>query len=366
MTATKRGRAARGWKTLALLGALVTAMALAACGDARDGEEDSSPAPRARPGAASDPRAAAPAPACGWVPADAREATPVASLQADRASDPLCADTASVLDAPRAFAASVEEQLRESTKMSDEEENRIGARLEAALPRERAFAGRLDLPEDVRRYGGYVRDIVRHLAEKTTRPGIRYRVHLVRLPVFNAAAMPGGTIVVFTGTLEGREAVHDEAELAAVLGHELTHVERRHVVAAYQFARAALGEDTDEAVLAMRILTQPLSSEHELEADDRGTELAVLAQYDPRAVVNLWKRHARFERRPPHGRAAGGVLGEVLQGVDALLRSHPPAAVRACRAMDKVNWAREHAPCDKVYDGRTNLLTHIAGPRRPY
>jgi hypothetical protein len=34
--------------------------------------------------------------------------------------------------------------------------------------------------------------------------------------------------------------------------------------------------------------------------------------------------------------------------------------------MAKVSWAREHAPCDMVYDGRTNLLTHVAGPRRPY
>jgi predicted Zn-dependent protease len=188
----------------------------------------------------------------------------------------------------------------------------------------------------------------------------------VRLPVFNAAALPGGTIVVFTGTLEGREAVRSEAELAAVLGHEMTHVERRHVVAAYQYARAALGDDTDEAVLAMRILTQPLSTEHELEADDRGTELAVLAQYDPEAVVDLWRRHARAERRPRRGRAAGGVIGEVLQGVDALLRTHPPAAVRACHAMDKLSWAREHAPCALLYDGRTNLLTRVAGPRHPY
>src|SRR6185436_15658066 len=107
---------------------------------------------------------------------------------------------------------------------------------------------------------------------------------------------PGGTLLVFTGTLEGREAVRSEAELAAVLGHEMAHVERRHVVAAYQFAKAALGEDSDEAVVAMRILTLPLSTEHELEADDRGTELAVLAQYDPQAVVDLWRRRVHAER----------------------------------------------------------------------
>jgi hypothetical protein len=339
-------------------------MVLSGCGDAPEAEDEPAPKAQTRPGKAGAPREGAAT--CGWIPADAREATPVASLHADRASDPLCADTASPLDIPKALAASLEEELRRSTKISDEEENRIGARLEASLSRERAFAGRLDLPEDVRRYGGYLRDIVRNLAANTTRPGIRYRIHLVHLPVFNAAALPGGTIVVFTGTLEGRDAVRDEAELAGVLAHEITHVERRHVVAAYQFARAALGEDTDEAVLAMRILTQPLSTEHELEADEHGMELMVQAQYDPQAVVNLWRRHARLERRSPRGRAPGGLLGGVMEGVEDLLRSHPPAAVRACRDMDKVSWAREHAPCSLVYDGRTNLRTHVAGPRRAY
>jgi predicted Zn-dependent protease len=271
--------------------------------------------------------------------------------------------------------SSIERELRTSTKISDEEENRIGRKLEAALPREREFRGKFDLPEDVRRYGGYLNDIVQRLAAQTTRPSIKYRVHLVRLPVFNAMSMPGGTIVVFTGTLDGRDAVQSEAELAGVLGHEIAHVERRHVVAAYQFAKAALGEETDEAVLAMRMLMAPVSTEHELEADDRGTELAVLAQYDPQAIVNLWRRRARAEQQQHgqhgrHGRRGrrgdDDVVTGVMEGLDALLRSHPPSSVRACHAMDKLAWAQEHAPCDLLYDGKTNLRTHVAGPRRPY
>jgi predicted Zn-dependent protease len=349
-------------KLLALVGALA-ALALSACGDTSEGDSGSS-TPRGHKARRGDPTPATAAPTCGWIPPDATEATPVASLHADRAEDPLCADTASALDVPKAIAASLEKELREATKMSDEDEARIGARLESGLLRERSFRGKFDLPEDVQRYGGYLRDIVKNLAGHTTRPAIPWHIHLVRLPVFNAAALPGGTIVVFTGTLEGREAVRDEAELAGVLGHEMTHVERRHVVAAYQFARAALGEDSDEAALAMRVLTQPISTEHELEADDRGMELATLAQYDPKAVVNLWRRRARTEH--PQRRRGRGVVGDVIDGVDALLRSHPPAAVRACHAMDKLAWAEAHAPCDRVYDGRTNLLQRVAGPRRPY
>ncbi len=355
---------ARGLCTRALATVGLVA-ALGACSDNREGEPSDSPSLPAQAGRAG--RAGAPADAtCGWIPADAQEVTPVSSLRADAQSDPLCDQPASILDVPKQVAGSLEKELREATKMSDEEERRIGARMEAALPRERAFAGKLDLPDDVQRYGGYLRDIVQNLARRSTRPGIRYRVHTVRSPLFNAAAMPGGVIVVFTGTLQGRDAVRDEAELAGVLAHEITHVERRHVVAAYQYARAALGEDIDEAVLAMEILTQPLSTEHELEADERGMELATLAGYDPQAVVNLWRRHARTEPRPRRGRRRGDMVSDVMEGVDALLRSHPPAAVRACHAMDKLRWAREHAPCDRLYDGRTNLKTHVAGPRRPY
>jgi len=92
----------------------------------------------------------------------------------------------------------------------------------------------------------------------------------------------------------------------------------------------------------------------------------VIAQYDPQAVVDLWRRNAQAERRAPPMRGPGGVLGEVLQGVDALLRSHPPAPVRACRAMDKLAWAREHASCDRLYDGQTNLRARVAGPRRAF
>jgi hypothetical protein len=352
--------------------ALLASLSSGGCTDHREPPADDDPADTpARTGGASDRRGAADAPTCAWIPADAREVTPVASMRADTANDPLCFENASMFDIPKSVAVAIERELRESTKISDAEEARIGAHLERALPRERDFAGKLDLPADVQRYKGYLTDIVQSLASRSTRPQIKYRIHTVRSPMFNAAALPGGVLLVFTGTLEGKDAVRDEAELAGVLAHEITHVERRHVVAAYQFARAALGDDSDEAVLAMRILSQPLSTEHELEADERGMELATLAGYDPQAVVNLWRRHASHERGERHGPRRGrprdrDVVDDVIDGVEGLLRSHPPAAVRACHAMEKLAWVRENAPCDRLYDGRTNLRTHVAGARHPY
>src|SRR5690242_4481647 len=118
-------RATGVWRMPVLLAALVIATALAACGDAHETGADPSPAPQARAGRHGDARPAAPA--CGWIPAGAREATPVISLQAGSAGDPLCASTGSALDVPKVLVASIDRELREASRMSDEDEDRIGA-----------------------------------------------------------------------------------------------------------------------------------------------------------------------------------------------------------------------------------------------
>lgn len=293
----------------------------------------------------------------GWIPDSAREATAVKDLRASPGNDPLCAERQSAIDVGKALAVGIERELRESTKVSDVEESRIGKRLEAAAARERSFQGKWDLPDDVRTYGGYLRGLVAHIAKGKTRAGIQYRVHIVRRPEFNAAALPGGALMVFTGLLEGPNAVRDEAELVAVLGHEIAHVEKRHTIAAYQYAKAILG-DGDAGAIVMKILGLPLSSERELEADEHGLELAVKSQYDPQAAVNLWRRRAASD--------SGGPMGALGQILEEVLRTHPRPAIRACRAMHKVVWAREHSPWDRLYDGRSNLAARVMGPSRTY
>ncbi len=306
-------------------------------------------------GSASDPRASGRAD--GWIPPEATEATRTASLRADPDTDPLCAARESPVQIGKMLTVEFEKELREATKVTDDEESRIGLRLEKAFPRDRSIAGKWDLPADVARYGRYLQDLVTFIAKGRARKGIDYRIHLVHKPEFNAGALPGGVLMINTGALEGDEAVHDEAELVAVLGHEISHVEKRHTLAAYQYARAIFGDDAD-AQVAMKILTMPISSQYELEADENGLRLAIQAQYDPQGAVDLWRRHAKTERP-----ASGGLLGEVM---DSLLRSHPRAPVRACLAMKQVLWARDNASWARLYDGETNLQTHVMGPQKAY
>ena len=118
----------------------------------------------------------------------------------------------------------------------------------------------------------------------------------------NAYCMPGGKIMVYTGLINKLELT--DAELSAVLGHEISHALREHsrerMSRAYAQQLALLGVATvagagDTAVnLANMVATVtfqlPHSREQESEADIMGLELMARAGYDPNAAVELWEK----------------------------------------------------------------------------
>lgn len=69
------------------------------------------------------------------------------------------------------------------------------------------------------------------LAQRSDRPDIPYRFAILASDDVNAYACPGGYIFVTRGALQ---MVADEAELAAVLAHEIAHVSERHIIKALQ------------------------------------------------------------------------------------------------------------------------------------
>ncbi len=81
----------------------------------------------------------------------------------------------------------------------------------------------------------YLEDIVHRLEPPgmAANPEVHYRVRVLEDPTLNAFAYPHGSIYVHTGLLARME---DEGELATVLGHEMTHVENRHML---RYRRAA-------------------------------------------------------------------------------------------------------------------------------
>jgi beta-barrel assembly-enhancing protease len=76
-------------------------------------------------------------------------------------------------------------------------------------------------------------------------PAIRYKVRVIEDPTLNAFAYPHGSIYVHTGLLARME---NEYELATVLGHEMTHVENRHML---RYQRAAHNKQVGLSIAAV-------------------------------------------------------------------------------------------------------------------
>jgi len=81
----------------------------------------------------------------------------------------------------------------------------------------------------------YVDKVGQRVATTSDRPELFYRFHVVDDGTINAFALPGGYIYVHRGLLAH---FNSEAELAAVLGHEIGHVTARHAVQRYTQAQA--------------------------------------------------------------------------------------------------------------------------------
>jgi predicted Zn-dependent protease len=150
-------------------------------------------------------------------------------------------------------------------------------------------------------------------------------------PEVNAFALPGGHVGVYTGMLR---VTANEAQLAAVLGHEVGHVNARHgaqrIVAENAVALALRLGATLLAMSDTRIppelvvslggsaaelgLIRPFSRGQELEADALGLRYMADAGYDPGEAVAFWQRMQRLE--------------SARQSVPAFLSTHPSSERR--------------------------------------
>ncbi len=140
--------------------------------------------------------------------------------------------------------------------------------------------------------------------------GYKWEYNLVEDKQANAWCMPGGKIVVYTGLLP---ITQNEAALAVVLGHEITHAvfqhgnERMSQGLMQQFGGVALSALTSSQPAAAQNLflqaygigstvlgTLPFSRKDESEADHYGLIWAALAGYNPQEAVPLWERMAKM------------------------------------------------------------------------
>lgn len=156
-----------------------------------------------------------------------------------------------------------------------------------------------------------------------------YRIAVVNAPVVNAFAMPGGYIVVYTGLME---EIDSPEALAGILGHETSHVVRKHVVESLvrnvqwqvgvSLLWSLLGGSNDKTLVSLREQAAELQSlahsrDHESEADRDGLETLQRAGIDPKPFSDFFLVLAKREKE--RGRPI------------AILSTHPPSEDRAAR-----------------------------------
>jgi predicted Zn-dependent protease len=152
------------------------------------------------------------------------------------------------------------------------------------------------------------------------------RVYVVRTPFFNASMAPNGMMQVWSGLLL---RVENEAQLAAVLGHETGHYLQRHTVDRLRDAKSRSAFATFMAGFGVVGLVGQLAAlasafgftrDQEREADRIGLTLMTDAGYDPREASKVWD-NLRAE-------VAAGAGADAGNG-NPMFATHPPSDERS-------------------------------------
>jgi predicted Zn-dependent protease len=162
----------------------------------------------------------------------------------------------------------------------------------------------------------YVQDVGQRLAAVSERPDLEWTFRVIDDPTVNAFALPGGFLYVTRGILAH---LTSEAELAAVLGHEIGHVTARHSVS--QISRAqlaqlglgvgvALGGDTGRALggiasQGVSLMFLKFGRDDERQADDLGLRYVLASGYDPRPMPDVFQMLARVSASSESGKVPG-------------------------------------------------------------
>ena len=188
-----------------------------------------------------------------------------------------------------------------------------------------------------------VRTVASHLEPqtrifRTDAPGWRWEVNVITSEKLNAFCMPGGKIMVYSGLIDKLQL--SDAEIAIVLGHEISHALREHSREQMSQAIAAqtaigvgaslLGMSQGASSIAntgyAALIATRFSRTDEDEADRIGLELTARAGYDPRTGVSLWQKmiDANQGGRPPEFLSSHPAEASRVQKIRALLPTVMP------------------------------------------
>lgn len=235
--------------------------------------------------------------------------------------------------------------------------------------------GRTTHPKIMAQYGryqdeaiqAYVQSVGERLAAVSHRKDLVYRFTVLDSSVINAFALPGGYIYITRGLMA---YLNSEAELAAVLGHEIGHVTARHGVRQQSAAQAANLGYTIGAILFPELRAAPSQDlynlmggallsgygrEHELESDGLGAEYLARSGYDPQAMMDVIRV---LKAQETFAAAEAKKQGREFRGYHGLFASHPDNDTRLQEVLAS---ADKYVGTKRGKIARAEYLAHING-----
>ncbi|MEQ1827311.1 MAG: M48 family metallopeptidase [Pirellula sp.] len=240
------------------------------------------------------------------------------------------------------------------TRVSDQKEMEIGHDLTINFVTESSGSSE---------WQPYVASVGKSLVPHVRRKGIDYEFHVIEASWINAFAMPGGQIFITTGMLE---FLKSEAELAGILGHEVSHVDQRHCIELLQtqiaMERIGIDEIGRLVELPRLFLAAGYKKYQELESDAAGLRLAVAAGYDPESIVSPFQRlldKVDEKERRPIRQPISEIVSSLEQALGSYFDSHPPTAERISRLAQLISQQRRWLGSRKFYIGVENYNRRI-------
>ena len=215
-------------------------------------------------------------------------------------------------------------------ELSPAQETRLGEAVQQSI------RAQLPLVDDTQ-LNSYIQALGDHLLAGAPEPHIPFTFLIARDPSVNAFAATGGVIVVYSGLIE---TAHSEAELAAVMAHEIAHVTQRHIARTLEenqrmslatmlaaLSGIALSANAPQIGSAMTAGAVAGSLQNQLnfsraferEADSIGIDILARAGYQPEAMADFFARLARTESPSD-------------ANIPELLRTHPVTSERIAEA----------------------------------
>lgn len=211
----------------------------------------------------------------------------------------------------------------------------------------------------------YVAGVGLSLSDRSHRPQMPYNYHVVNANYVNAYAFPGGTVACTRGILL---EVDNEAEMAALLGHEIGHVNARHTASrmSSQMVVGGLATLGGAAIgakygggwgalaggvggLGAGLLLASYSRDDERQADALGMEYMTRDGYNPEGMVGLMEMlNDQHDREP--------------SALEVMFSTHPMSAERLATARETANRKYLGAGEYKVY--RERYMDNIADLRK--